>query len=382
MDLLQTLFSVEEVQEISRIPLGLYSREDAWIWRDDLKGLYSVKHGYRMMYEERWSGTTTNNDMWAFIWKMQVPPKVRNFMWRALNDVLPVRANLRRRQVEVADVCPRCCTDQETTIHSLIGCTFSQACLGRVGYVSIRQYGSMVEWFEEVRRTLTKERVQQLCMVLWEAWQQRNQLVWKNRSLSITFVAERAIRGLQEWQAARPGSLEARLGSGDRMHKWRAPVRGVLKCNVDASFNIRTSVARVGVVVQDDQGNFLRGAHFGLGRLEDAQMAEATGLREALRWLRLPVGQMNLSVEIDSEVVLKAIQEDIETHSHSYFLDIISDCKIVMRDFVSLTLSVVKRSANQVAHMLARASDSESDCLEWIHAPPAFLYETLYSDLN
>ncbi|VFQ67130.1 unnamed protein product [Cuscuta campestris] len=233
MDLLQTLFSVEEVQEISRIPLGLYSREDAWIWRDDLKGLYSVKHGYRMMYEERWSGTTTNNDMWAFIWKMQ--------------------------------------------------------------------YGSMVEWFEEVCRTLTKERVQQLCMVLWEAWQQRNQLVWKNRSLSITFVAERAIRGLQEWQAARPGSLEARLGSGDRMHKWRAPVRGVLKCNVDASFNIRTSVARVGVVVRDDQGNFLRGAHFGLGRLEDAQMAEATGLREALRWLRMPVGQMNLSVEIDSE---------------------------------------------------------------------------------
>ncbi|KAL0410924.1 UNVERIFIED_CONTAM: hypothetical protein Slati_3682100 [Sesamum latifolium] len=63
---------------------------------------------------------------WRFIWQIKVPPKVRMFVWRACRDSLPTSANLARRGVQVAGVCPWCALENEDLLHTLGRCHFAR----------------------------------------------------------------------------------------------------------------------------------------------------------------------------------------------------------------------------------------------------------------
>ena len=39
--------------------------------------------------------------MWKRIWAMNVPPKVRIFVWKAYSNILPTKANLFWKKVQV-----------------------------------------------------------------------------------------------------------------------------------------------------------------------------------------------------------------------------------------------------------------------------------------
>ena len=59
---------------------------------------------------------------WSRIWKLNVPPKVRNFVWRACTDILPTRANLYRRKIPIDPLCSICKQTDETVEHAIWEC--------------------------------------------------------------------------------------------------------------------------------------------------------------------------------------------------------------------------------------------------------------------
>ena len=63
---------------------------------------------------------------WNRTWKMNVPPKVRNFVWRACTDILPTRANLYRRKVPIDPHCSICGQTDETVGHALWECPMAR----------------------------------------------------------------------------------------------------------------------------------------------------------------------------------------------------------------------------------------------------------------
>ena len=66
-----------------------------------------------------------NNDKEVFVdlWKMKVPSKVQHFVWRLVQDRLPTRKNLRRRNVDLEDDrCLSCLTQQEDASHIFFQC--------------------------------------------------------------------------------------------------------------------------------------------------------------------------------------------------------------------------------------------------------------------
>ena len=119
-----------------RIPLGR-SMVDTWAWSGERHGLYSVKSGYRMLaaseaqqrdFVQR-KATNSNHGadpIWQKLWKCKVPPKVRVFWWRVLNDYLPSRANLHRRHIDPLSTCDTCGAREETTFHALVECTYAR----------------------------------------------------------------------------------------------------------------------------------------------------------------------------------------------------------------------------------------------------------------
>lgn len=57
--------------------------------------------------------------IWKSIWNLKVPSKIRHFCWKALNNTLPTKFNLKNREVDNNMLCPICSNHVETTDHIL-----------------------------------------------------------------------------------------------------------------------------------------------------------------------------------------------------------------------------------------------------------------------
>ena len=60
------------------------------------------------------STAAKDRPIWNKIWSFKVPPKVKNFLWRACSTILPTRDNLHRRKLHVELGCGFCCQKQQS----------------------------------------------------------------------------------------------------------------------------------------------------------------------------------------------------------------------------------------------------------------------------
>jgi hypothetical protein len=108
--------SPEEKQAILSIPLSSESENDRLVWPYEKSGTFSIRSGYHKIHEakcgpnlqhSRWSHSV-HCDVWNMIWKFNVLPKVKHFVWRAVANVLPSMANLFAKKVTSSPLCPIC----------------------------------------------------------------------------------------------------------------------------------------------------------------------------------------------------------------------------------------------------------------------------------
>ena len=69
-----------------------------------------------------------------------------------------------------------------------------------------------------------------------------------------------------------------------------------------------------------------------------------------------------------------------ESKGRSPFHTIVSDCIDLFKHFRHVLVQFVHRSANEVAHVLARATHFMSDTQEWIDTAPDFMLDALSFD--
>ena len=89
------------------------------------------------------------------------------------------------------------------------------------------------------------------------------------------------------------------------------------------------------------------------------ELAEAMGMREALSWIKKKAWD-KVTIETDCVTVVQALRSSISMYS--YFGSLISECKSLWNDVKNIKILFVKRSANSVAHVLARAFCHVADC--------------------
>ncbi|KAK2653785.1 hypothetical protein Ddye_013641 [Dipteronia dyeriana] len=92
----------------------------------DNTGEYTVRSGYIVGCDVLDSPTTSGlNDAfswWKLLWRLNIPLKVKLFVWRACNNWIPTMVNLEGRGLRVSSRCPVCDYGRETTWHALWGC--------------------------------------------------------------------------------------------------------------------------------------------------------------------------------------------------------------------------------------------------------------------
>lgn len=101
--------------------------------------------------------------------------------------------------------------------------------------------------------------------------------------------------------------------------------------------------------------------------------AEARGVHETLNWIDV-LNLQKISIESDSELVVKAVENEVQ-----YYLEVghsLDFCREKFKQRDDLSLSHIKKQANLVAHQLARGPCLLNSSTEYL-SPPNFLLETL-----
>ncbi|XP_062086088.1 uncharacterized protein LOC133792190 [Humulus lupulus] len=188
--LINEAFNVQEATAILSIPRNHLPVTDCVIWHFESSGFYTVKSGYWqaicLLGMGQASGSNGVSVLWTKIWQLNIPGKVRQFLWRGANNWLPTFSNLCNRGIHVASLCPFCLKGPETAIHALWNCDKLSNCRHTVGNIMhVPPYTGMdiYEFLLNCLDSLSVADFGKLIVCLWRIWYRRNIFVNEKTTL-------------------------------------------------------------------------------------------------------------------------------------------------------------------------------------------------------
>lgn len=99
MEILRDLFTTNEVDHISSIPISIRASEDERIWNYKRDGEYYVKLGYhlsrRLLHHPKVEySIMQDGEVQKYLWKAPLLERTKNFIWRLLSNMLPTKYNM------------------------------------------------------------------------------------------------------------------------------------------------------------------------------------------------------------------------------------------------------------------------------------------------
>ena len=176
---------------------------DLLIWTENAAAKFTVKTAYRLalcLNKQPWAEHSLSRaykPVWRGIWALNIPPKVRTFLWRACSNCLPTRENLYRR-VQVDTRCDICHHQSENTSHILWECPFAQNVWALMSS-RIQKCRNMADDFFQLFRQL-RDRLTQGELEQWAIWNARNRFYFEHVQLQPKGIVDVACRLLEEYQ--------------------------------------------------------------------------------------------------------------------------------------------------------------------------------------
>ncbi|KAF4385325.1 hypothetical protein G4B88_026608 [Cannabis sativa] len=160
VDLVHDMFNERDANLILSISLSSSRLCDVWHWSWESSGLFSVKSVCKFLQLSKELGAQDDNSVfWNTLWKLSVPPKVKDLLWRTVTNCLPTKFRLRYRHVPVDTICPVCKVTDETIYHSLVDCSFAKAYWQQLAAgVNLTVVGSFANWFATVLQQADGEK--------------------------------------------------------------------------------------------------------------------------------------------------------------------------------------------------------------------------------
>ena len=162
-----------------------------------------------------------------------------------------------------------------------------------------------------------------------------------------------------------------------QVQQWEPPTGYSYKINVDAAVFTEINAFGFGVVVRNERAEVMASLAAKSPPVTDGEEAELLACRKALEFA-IDAGFMNVVLEGDSLNVMRAISSG--KASKSRLGHIYEDIQCLATGFQSFSVSSVKRSANGVAHALARFAKNVEDDVVWLEESPPPALEALYFD--
>ncbi|KAK3228943.1 hypothetical protein Dsin_000824 [Dipteronia sinensis] len=251
---------------VRSIPVSWIGGHDSLSWHYDRKRCYSVKSGYRLALQRKLqdsaSSSSSTQKWWSSLWCLNVPPKVRIFIWRVCLNAIPSLANLWARKVVADPCCLRCGVDVESGGHALFWCGGARKVWGLTRFDSFFEdlkNAPVLDVFQAILPKVSYAEFALFCMTTWAIWNDRNSFSNCGKSKESKLVASRAAELLSEFQnsmvALSPPTRSQTVISGSI--DWLAPPPGLLKLNTEIATHKNYNSIGLGATIRDDKGKVI-----------------------------------------------------------------------------------------------------------------------------
>ncbi|KAL7193561.1 hypothetical protein ACSBR2_025213 [Camellia fascicularis] len=262
---LRTLVSNTDCDAILSISIAMKEGNDTLVWHHDSKGCYTVKSGYQEAVKQAHiqsnlpgSSTDWSAKEWKFAWSLNLPPKLKHFIWRIYHNALATKQNLWRRRCAHSAVCPICLSEVKTIEHLLFGCEWAKRVWFGSG-VGFRcddlDLGTIWSCFGKLIASLgsASEGRNTLCSMVWVAWciwKTRNEYIFNHIPVDPIVVIATAKRVEAEFLATcadASTSSETLAGAQCLVPHWVPPPSGIWKINCDSATDLTRGRGAVAV---------------------------------------------------------------------------------------------------------------------------------------
>ena len=124
--------------------------------------------------------------VWNTLWKVRLPLKICNLVWKVIHDSLPTFQTLKGRGIPIAALCPFCDCDEESSSHLFLHCHFARACwygsalalhTSSLGPITVQQW--IINSISRHQRLDESdlESLQRTFITLWAIWNHRNRVI-------------------------------------------------------------------------------------------------------------------------------------------------------------------------------------------------------------
>jgi len=369
------------VQAVQGIPIPVTDIPDSFCWGLTGNGEFSTKSATWKAH-----GITSEQPVWKYkwVWKVNVMPKIKIFLWQLCHNSLPTRGTLLRRGLQLDPTCPACLHDIEDTDHIFLHCpmvrqTWDLAAMHH--WLPILPAFSSDLSIRDHLHDLANQKsphLARIALLLWSIWKSRNALIFKHENPNAMGTLLRAKRSWAEWKLRTSNSLTfpSRYSQPSHLNhhppkiihyiRWKSPAGGDIKINCDGAKSPRGTSA--GFIIRSWTGRMiLAGTRF----LEHAPIlvAEATAVRDGII-AALEAGYRRLAVEGDNQVVISALQSRIKPPWQ--IASIIEDIKNLAKGGEDISFIHIYREGNRAADWIAKHGSSiRSTYLTLFHYPPS-----------
>ncbi|KAF7815550.1 cysteine desulfurase mitochondrial-like [Senna tora] len=335
-DVLRSLFSAETQQRIRSIRVVNAQLADRWSWVGDPRGTFTVNLCYKFYMADYWRDVVllpgvqggVENHFWSHLWKLDVLPKHKNFLWRACLGILPTSEALSRRGIDIDDRCLWCGVDVESVFHVLVECPLIQDFWNksRYDFHSRIWHGSLVDWLKVEGSQWDRDQWNLCTIGLYLLWEARNNRKFANGLMNFEQVWCKATLLLEDILENRQGDVNQK----DELERWKRPDGEAVKLNVDAGM-LPTNGGILSGVLRDGGGVCIGAFTEKHTHYSNSMMLEAEAIRRGME-VAILAGVRDITVEGDAKLVYEFLCSE-DNHTVSPLLLICNHIKILYRSF-------------------------------------------------
>ena len=361
------IFLPTDAQAIMSIPLCTRHIDDFWSWIHEKNGVFSIRSAYRMlvntkMGREAWlegrgnsSDLDRNSKAWQQLWRVNVPPKVKIFLWRFAQQSIPMADLLHHRNMSTSTRCGLCGAE-DSWQHTLLHCTVARCVWALQDPELVEALNNTTEsdvkrWLFALLDMLSPTEFTQVAVTMWALWHSRRQALHENifqSPLSTHGFISKYIREIEECKpkmirgAVNPNGVQGQA-------KWIPPPTGMATIRVDGATTRDTPEGTFSAVCRDDAGVLLGALVIKIPGVVDPATLEALACREALA-LASDLHLSLLVIASDCQGVIR----DIEEGTGGLYASTIKEIKETAHVFDQCTFIFEGRPTNIEAHSLAK----------------------------
>ncbi|XP_074266002.1 uncharacterized protein LOC141588458 [Silene latifolia] len=354
------LFTEEWADRILAIPRCEVRQRDKIYWPHTMMGVYTVKSGYGLIFEDFMNkvGTVKDNSRLTdrgrllcrtVLWNLLIPQMWKILIWKIITNVLPIRQEFYKRNIEVDTSCSMCGGDQramETSEHLFRDCGLSSR-IWAGSDLGIQVEGawgvSMSDWICNWIRFLSKrdEGTREVILfiaTLWAIWTVRNKIKFQDQVLTSQGITNMVFKVIREQTNILGKSFNSRQHQADKEIEEGTPQTEAL------------AIRNGRPIASDGTGRELERRQARI-RAESAMQAEALGIRDIVMWAQ---ERRVLHLDISSDclqLVTKLAETEKEDHR---ITGILEDIRASFSFFHCLVFNFIPKRFNGFAHNLAK----------------------------